>query len=76
MLSDLPCKGHPGYIARLDSDEGDVVYGCSESFLPDREFTITWNDGSHGVYEPKEFVPTDLGDKYLAKANKRIRQSN
>ncbi|KWO50916.1 hypothetical protein WM28_13775 [Burkholderia ubonensis] len=69
MLSDLPCKGHPGYIARLSPDDGDVVYGCSDSFIADKEFTITWNDGAHGVYEPDEFVPTDLGVKYRAKVS-------
>lgn len=67
MLFNLPCQGHPGYIARLDPDAGDVVYGCSDSFTADKEFTITWNDGGHGSYEPQEFVPTDLGVKYRSK---------
>jgi hypothetical protein len=69
MLSDLPCKGHRGYIARLSPDDGDVVYGCSDSFIADKKFTITWNDGGHGAYEPNEFVPTDLGVKYKVKAS-------
>jgi hypothetical protein len=69
MLSNLPCKGHPGYIARLDPDEGDVLYGCSESFLPKEPFEITWSDGGQGAFAAKEFVPTDLGVKYLAKEN-------
>lgn len=71
MLSDIRCEGQPGYVARLDPDEGDVQYGCSQSFLPNRPFTVTWDDGSHGAYKPKEFVPTDIGLKYLAKTNNR-----
>lgn len=45
------------------------MYGCSDSFIADNEFTITWNDGNHGVYEPSEFIPTDLGVKYRAKVS-------
>lgn len=69
MLSDLPCSGHLGYISRLSPDDGNAVYGCSDSFIADKEFTITWSDGSQGAYEPSEFVPTDLGVKYRAKVS-------
>jgi hypothetical protein len=72
MLTDLKCKGHPGYVARMEYDNGfDAVSGCSDSLTGDTEFTVTWDDGGHGVYEPDKFVPTELGVKYRVKASAR-----
>lgn len=69
-ISDIPCKTTDGYVAQIDPGNGKLIYGCADSYLPRGPFKIVWSNGTTGMFNGKDFVQTEVGQKALAEAKK------